>query len=175
MATHILTYKELEQENESLRQKLKNYNGDKKSNLYFESNKAIMLQINAISKQIVKANNAAINFYGYSHEEILKMSINEFNILPNKDIEKIMKKAVKRESNFFQFQHKLANGEIRDVEIYASPIKLAGEVLMIATIYDITDRIITENELLLAKDRAEKSEAQFKELSNQSQIYRNLI
>lgn len=149
-------YQDLEKENEILRKKLRNIKKDKKFDNYFDYNKSIMLQIDSDTKMIFKANEAAVNFYGYLKQELLQKSINDLNILPLEEINTLMKKAVKNKSNFFEFQHKLANGKIKDVEIYASPYSVDDKIHMILTIIDISNRKKTEKEL---KDQNEEYES----------------
>jgi len=141
------TYQELKKENKILRQKLKSNEHYEKFNNYFISNKAIMLQIHSETKQIIKANETAVNFYGYSENELLQKTINDLNTLPLAEINTLMKKAVKYKSNFFEFKHKLANGKIKDVEIYASPINVDKETHLIVTIIDISNRKRVEQKL----------------------------
>ena len=145
------TYQELEKENEILRQKLKISKGDEKFKCFFENNKAIMLQIHAKTKQVIKANKAAVNFYGYSKNELLQKTISDLNTLSLNKINTTIKEVVKNKSNFFQFQHKLSNGKIKDVEIYVLPFSIDDEIQMIAIVYDITERKKAEQNLKLFK------------------------
>ena len=66
------TYQELEEENNILRQKLNVSEKNENFRNYFEYNKAVMLQIHSETKEIINANEAAINFYGYSKKDLLK-------------------------------------------------------------------------------------------------------
>ncbi len=175
-----LTYQELEKENEILRQKLGTKKCEEKFNSFFENNKAAMLQVDTVTKQIINANDAALNFYGYSKDKLFRLTINDLNNLPPDETNKLMKKAIKNKSNFFQFQHRLANNEIKDVEIYSSPFKVGDELHMFVTVHDITDRkeaekeikkqnveyVSLNEELIIAIKKAEESEAKFKNLSD---------
>ena len=158
MEASKLTYQELEQKNKYLRQKLREHESEGNFSRYFHSNKAIMLQVHTDTKQIIDTNDAAVDFYGYPKTELLKKSINELNIMPLEEIEKKMKEALINKTNFFQFQHKLADGKIRNVEVFASPLRLRGELLMVATVYDVTNRKFAEHELLAEKEKAENNE-----------------
>ena len=162
------SYKELEQQNEILRQKLEISETNEKFKFYFDFNKAIMLQINSKTKQIINANEAAVNFYGYSKNKLLQKSITDINTLPPDEIDKLMKKAVKNKSNFFQFQHKLADGKIKDVEVYASTLNIDDETFMIITVLDITDRKKTEQALFKKNNALNKLNQFALELSNLS-------
>ena len=50
------------------------------------------------------------------------MNISEINTLTKEEINKEMNKARTEDREFFEFKHKLANGEIRDVEVYSGSI-----------------------------------------------------
>ena len=129
---------------------------EEKFKSFFENNKAVMLQIDYLSKQIIDANDAAINYYGYSKENILKKNINELNTLPEHEINNKMQKAIKEKSNHYIFKHKIANGNIRDVEVYASPIKDKNSKSIFTIIHDVTDRIKSERNLKASIKRQKK-------------------
>jgi len=160
------TYQELEQEIEFLRQKINQNENEEKFASYFENNKAIMLQIDTETKKITNANDAALIFYGFSKTEFLQKSVYDLQTLLPDEVDSRMKQAVNNKSNSFEFQHKLANNEIKDVLVYASPFKFAGKILMVTTIYDITEQKKAANALIVAKEKAEESEEKFKQLAD---------
>ena len=57
------------------------------------------------------------------------------------------------ESNRFQFQHRLASGEVRDVEVYSSPIVAGERTLLASVIHDVTEHRQTQRALQQAADR----------------------
>ena len=70
---------------------------------------------------------------------------------------------------YFLFRHKLSTGEVRDVEVYSSPVETEPKPLLFSIIHDITDRIKAEESLVLAKEQAEtanKAKSEF--LANMS-------
>jgi len=106
---NIPTYNELEQENKLLKQQLLiNKNGNI-FNDYFDNNRAIMLQVHSSSKKIINANAAALEFYGYTKQELLQKTINDLHTLTPPEIDKLMKGATTRKSNLFQFKHYIKN------------------------------------------------------------------
>ncbi|MCX6155497.1 MAG: PAS domain-containing sensor histidine kinase [Candidatus Kapabacteria bacterium] len=127
----------------------------------FESLSAIMLLIDPETSQINDANNAASDFYGYSRAELQSMLISELNTLPSDQISDIQQRILQGTENHFIFNHRLANGEERTVEVQSSPIELEGKHLLFSIIHDITDRINTELTLL-------KSESLYKSILNAS-------
>jgi len=158
------TYQELEKENEILRKKLETGKSNEKFKSFFDNNKAIMLQINSATTQITKANEVAVNFYGYSENELLQKTVSDLNTLPPDKISTVIKEVVNNKSNFFEFQHKLSNGKIKDVEVYISPFNIDDEIHMIATIYDITER-----------KKAEQNLKQYKEIVNSASEHMSFI
>ncbi len=126
----------------------------------FEDSHSIMLIINPETGEIIDANSSACKFYQYTKEQIIKMSIMDINTLKPKQVSKEMQNAKKERRNYFNFNHKLATGEIRDVEVYSSPIVLAGQKVLYSIIHDITERlrIEKEREKIIAKLEKAKNE-----------------
>lgn len=112
----------------------------------FEKNQSMILLIDSESKRIIDANPAACSYYGYSRKRLRKMKISDINVLPIKSICKELQLAKTKKENYFKFQHQLANGDIRDVEIFTGPIKYRNRTLLCSIIHDITERKELENE-----------------------------
>lgn len=89
---------------------------------------------------IVDANKAAELFYGYSHTKFLKLHVGDINIQNQEDRQKLMKKALKNSATIFEFTHKLANKELKNVQVFSSPILIEERKLMFLIIHDITDQ-----------------------------------
>ena len=115
----------------------------------FENNHAVMLLIDPASGDIVNANLAACKFYGYSMEEFKTKKIYQVNALSDSEIDMEMHKAVMERRNQFNYQHYLANGEIRDVSVFAGPINLQNRQLLYSIVHDVTETKIVEQELRL--------------------------
>ena len=113
---------------------------------FFESNYAVMLIVDPRSADIVEANAAACFYYGYSKEIITRMKITDINMLPSESVFDEMEAAKAEQRNYFNFQHRLADGRIRDVEVYCGPIWVRDEELLFSIIHDITARKIAEAE-----------------------------
>ncbi|WP_126440464.1 PAS domain S-box protein [Pelolinea submarina] len=106
----------------------------------FVQHKAIMLLIEPKTGQIIDANNEAVLFYGYPKTKLTSMKIQEINCLPDEAVEKERNLALKRNKNFFTFEHKLSNNEIRLVEVHSTPISINGQDILFSIIHDITER-----------------------------------
>jgi PAS domain S-box-containing protein len=108
---------------------------------------SIMLIINRDTGKVEAANPAAVSFYGYSHEELTSMHIEDINMLTPEEITLEMAAAVSEERNYFKFRHRLASGDISHVEVYSYPIQLAGETMLFSIIHDVTSRHEAEQAL----------------------------
>lgn len=112
---------------------------------FFEKNSCVMLLIDIESLKILDANYSACQFYGYSREELLDRIVPELrtgNPLPFPTCDACN---TSEQSIHLVDQHKLANGDIRDVELHFSPILLNGQNLHFCIIHDISDRIQSQN------------------------------
>ncbi len=113
----------------------------------FKNSNAAMLLIDTGTSEIVDANVAACDFYGWSHEELLNKKIDQINTLTPEKIKTEMQDAVLEMRNYFFFKHMLSNGKIRDVEVYSSPVVINSRKLLYSIVHDITERKTAENEL----------------------------
>jgi len=106
----------------------------------FRDHHGIFYLVDPDTGEILDANPAACQFYGYTREEITKKNIGEINTLSRTDLLSAMALAKSGKQKYFVFQHKLASGEIRDVELYSGPVNLDGRELLLSIVYDITSR-----------------------------------
>ena len=114
----------------------------------FENTNAIMLIIDPNNGKLLDANPAAEKFYGYSEKQFVnELNISDINTLSQNEIQKKLNLVRKGEKAYFNFKHKLSNGNIRDVEVYSGKIILNEKDALFSIIHDITDRIIAQEEL----------------------------
>ena len=113
----------------------------------FEKNTAMKLYIDPDNGLIVNANKAACDFYGYDLEKIQTLKISDINILSKEEIQKEMDYARKHDKTSFAFQHRLASGEIRDVEVHSGPIVHKNKTLLFSIVFDVTERKKAERQL----------------------------
>jgi PAS domain S-box-containing protein len=121
----------------------------------FTENKAVELLIDPTNGKIVDFNKAAVQYYGYSEAELKSMNIADINTLSKEEIAQEMHKADIEQRNSFSFKHRLASGEIRNVEVYSGPIELDGQHLLYSVIHDTTAWKTAEAKLEQAKEEAE--------------------
>ena len=119
----------------------------------FQKNLAVMLLIDYETGMIIDANAAAARYYGYGIEELKKMNISVINTQPSSHIQEVMEKSRGGEKQHFNFRHRLASGEIRDVEIYSGPLNMGGKKLLYSIIHDITARLKAEEALRSSQSR----------------------
>ena len=119
----------------------------------FETNTAIKFLIDPSSGAIVKANQAAATFYGWPINILETMNINQINTLSAEQIKAEMSIAAKSERKYFDFSHRLASGEVRDVEIHTSPLESGGRKLLFSIVHDISDRKKAEETLRVSEER----------------------
>ena len=105
----------------------------------FMTNCTVQLLIDAESGAILDANPAACDFYGYTHRDIRRMSITDINVLPPEELRRQLDTARSQGRMLFRFQHKLAGGEIRDVESRVSLMDHGGRTVLHSLIIDVTD------------------------------------
>lgn len=113
----------------------------------FANHSAIKLLIDPISGKIVDANFAAAEFYGYSRATLLEMNINQIHTLATEPLEQMHQNVLNRTHNYFILTHRLANGELRDVESYTVPIQTQERSVLYSIIHDITARRQAEDQL----------------------------
>jgi len=115
----------------------------------FDNDAAVKLLFDPDSQKIVDANEAATNFYGWSKEKLISMTLSDISNHTYDQIRATIEKVIKRERFFFEFKHKIANGEVRDVEVYRSPIDIGNKTFVHSIIHDITERKRAEQQLNL--------------------------
>jgi PAS domain S-box-containing protein len=128
--------------------------GEERLRNMFEHHGAIMLLVEPKTGAIVDANAAATRFYGYSREELRTMCIQEINQLPPEEVAAQRQEALELRRNYFLFPHRLADGQIRLVEVYSSPFKAGARSLLFSVIHDVTDRKKAEEALLRSEKLA---------------------
>ena len=133
--------------------------------LIFEGHSAVMLLIEPETGKIFDANQAALDFYGYSKSKICSMLISEINMLSPESVAVECQKAFSEERNYFVFAHKLASGEVRTVEVYSSPIVLHEKQALFSIVHDVTGRRQMEDNLRQRTDELTSLQATILDLS----------
>ena len=133
-------------------QQLKLHESELQFRNIFLKHSAVMLLIEPASGQILDANPAAGRFYGYTAERLKRMTIEQINTLDTAQLAARRLEALRQEQNYFRFSHRLASGEIREVEIYSSPVDFDSRSVLFSIIHDVTERQQVESALLREKE-----------------------
>lgn len=125
----------------------------------FENNPHPMWIYDIKTLSFLMVNNTAINSYGYSGEEFMKMTLKD--IRPSEDwanLEKDVKNTPKSASMPKRWRHIKKSGELIYVEINSFPINFENKDARLVLSRDVTDRVKSEDALILAKNKAEESD-----------------
>ena len=109
----------------------------------FEEHSSIMFIYDATG-DIIDANQAATDFYGWSIDELRRMNIRQINTLPPEAIEREMAKWNDLKQKQVLFFHRRADGSVRHVELLGKKIRIKDRDLITAIIHDVTDQKLYE-------------------------------
>ncbi len=127
--------------------------------LIFENHQAVMLLVDPESGSIIDGNLAAVRYYGYSREELKRMTIGDINPADPSSRDELKQNIDNRLRDYFLLQHRLANGELRTVEVHSSPVQLDGKIIHFSIIHDVTER-------KMAVEALQESEVNYRNLFN---------
>ena len=113
----------------------------------FENHHAIMLVYDPETFNIIDANPAACHYYGYSRTQLTALKITDLNGMTLEQAAREYQRVRQTNGQPYFLKHRLATGEIRDVESYAGPIELGGKTYQFSIVHDITRRKQAEDEL----------------------------
>lgn len=128
----------------------------------FDNQHLVMMIIDPEGGQVTDVNRRATEFYGWSRDEMLAMKASDFEVLPRDEVLRQIDEGNARQVKLFDFQHRLASGEIRDVEVLGGLIRIDGNDRVHVVINDTTERKRAECALESAHEQlrhAQKMEA----------------
>ncbi len=114
---------------------------------------AVTIVIDPECGAIVAANDAALDFYGYTAEEIQDVTVTDINTLSPLEVHREMQQAVEDGRRFFEFRHRLSTGEVRDVDVYTRPVQWNGTTCLYSIVHDVSQRVRTQEELARESSR----------------------
>lgn len=112
----------------------------------YQENHAVMFLIDPVTARIVDVNQAAVDFYGYEKDTFIGMNVSDINCMPADKVLEHIGRAVSRSEGGFFFQHRLAGGVCREVEVLSGPLHIKGKIFLYSIVHDITDRKQAEEE-----------------------------
>ena len=115
----------------------------------FKSNSAPIVMLDASTVDIEDANYSAVNFYGYSEQEFKGMNITKLNpFVSKRELKDFLDNLRNTGGNVISTRHRLKNGEVKDVDIYATIIEdIGGKTYYIDIIHDVTEKRMFENKV----------------------------
>ncbi len=113
----------------------------------FRNSHSIMLILDPETGSILDANNAALDFYKYTKKELLEINISKINTLSNAEIANELNLAKDQKRNYFNFQHRLKTGIVKNVEVYTGPIDFKNTKVLYSIIHDISEKIAAQETL----------------------------
>ena len=113
----------------------------------FEQHNVVMLLVRSSDGKIVRTNQAARRFYGYSETEFQSLYIQDINVFSAKAIAEERALAAKEHRNFFVFKHRLKNGDVRTVEVSSLPVQYQNQTVLYSIIRDISEYRVAQQDL----------------------------
>jgi len=123
----------------------------------FENHSAVKLLIDAASGQITDANASASAYYGWTHEELTSMNINQINTLSEEKLKVEMENARIKKRTHFEFRHRHKDGSVSDVEVFSSSILISGKEFLHSVVHDVSGKKYAEQRINLLIRSIEQS------------------
>jgi len=125
----------------------------KKTAERFATGAAIRMIIDPRDGRIIDINDAAVDFYGYSADELKHLHIFDINIT---SIDEAVAKPIETadaDTKSPIFQHRKKDGSIKFVEVYSSPIRMGSDELIHSIVIDVSARENMEEDLRISAER----------------------
>ncbi len=119
---------------------------EEKFRSYFMEDSSIKLITEPGDGSILAANYKALGFYGYDKIELLAKKVSDIDNSSKENLQQIFDLIYKENKRKFVTRHRMANGQVRDVEVTVSPLNFYGKEVTISTVIDITDKLQAERE-----------------------------
>ena len=107
---------------------------------FFQENSSIMLLVDPATGEIVAANHAAADFFGFTQQQLVGMLTSQLTVGPPEESRLRRERTISGESRYENVKIRLACGEERDLEVYSSPFTLKEKELLYLIAHDVTER-----------------------------------
>jgi len=121
----------------------------------FEGSDVPIVLIDPETTQIIDANPAACEFYGYAHDDLMAMSVLQTDALSAERARAEIERAATGERVRYTSKQLLSGGRVRDVEVNIGPVWVGGRPILYVMIHDVTECKRMESELERAKRNLE--------------------
>ena len=113
---------------------------EEKFRQFFSSHAVVMLILDE-QGNIVDANEAAGKFYGYDVSQLVSMRMQQIDQSNDDTVKDNIQQAFMRASSRFVRKHQLADGSIKNVEAFSTPVDIAERPFLFTLIIDITETL----------------------------------
>lgn len=113
----------------------------------FERTSAVMVLLDPLSVRVVDINPAAQDYYGFARDQARGMDARDISMLGEDGWQRLRERTARGQADFYRSRHRLASGEVREVEVHAGPVTVSGRTYLHAIVHDVTDRELFQAEL----------------------------
>ncbi|TPV55759.1 EAL domain-containing protein [Aestuariibacter sp. GS-14] len=113
---------------------------EEKFRQFFSSHAVVMLILDE-QGNIIDANEAAGKYYGYPVSELVCMRMQQIDQSDDDTVKGNIQRAFMRASSRFVRKHRLADGSVRHIEAFSTPVEIAERPFLFTLIIDITERL----------------------------------
>lgn len=126
---------------------------EEKFRIIFQEHSAVQILVDGENGKIVDANKSAEDFYGWTINELKKMYVDQINTYSEEEVHREVENAKQQNRIYFEFKNRIADGSIREVEIFNSEIYIKGKRFIHSIIHDITEKKKSEKALRESETR----------------------
>jgi PAS domain S-box-containing protein len=112
----------------------------------YEENRAVMMVSDATTGQVMDANPAALEFYGWTLDEMRERRVWDINV-GGEPVVSAGARAPRHDQGCFITAQRAADGSMRDVEILTSHAMVRGRLVLYSIVHDIASRRLAERQL----------------------------
>ncbi|HSV75787.1 MAG TPA: PAS domain S-box protein [Bacteroidales bacterium] len=123
----------------------------------FQNHAAVKLLIDPDTGNIVEANEAASQFYGWSVKKLQQMNMSQINTLQKDVLKQEMQNAISLRKFYYEFKHRKADESLIDVEVFTSSVEIGGKLFLHSIIHDISEKKKAQERVELLKKAIESS------------------
>ena len=118
----------------------------------FQDNYSVMVLIDPESETIVDANPAACHFYGYPREQLAGSRLDSIATQSTANIRSTIA-FIQDGGGRFRTKHRLASGELRDVEVFSGPVPIESKPHLLSIVHDISEQTRAERDVKTSGER----------------------